>query len=207
MKKTLKILSIMVLTCISPAWGNDINQCKTKIPALFEKHCDDEGYKTDNGLGAAPSYGAYKISDNRVIFVACYKYKTSFKELKKDIANKCNIESEQIAELNNLSRPSTHVKKTQNTQAETKTFTGTVRDETETLIGANVRIPNTNPLCACQTDTDGNFNLTCNSTPPSDAVLEITYIGYTKQTIPLKNFKSGQTITMSVSIAQTNTAS
>lgn len=86
-----------------------------------------------------------------------------------------------------------------NTNAYAETFTGTVRDDIETLIGANVRIPNTNPLCACQTDTDGNFNLTCNSTPPSDAVLEITYIGYTKQTIPLKNFKSGQTITMSES--------
>ncbi|MBR4217586.1 MAG: carboxypeptidase-like regulatory domain-containing protein, partial [Bacteroidales bacterium] len=62
--------------------------------------------------------------------------------------------------------------------AQNQTFTGTVVDANgEPVIGATVVQKGTSNTVA--TDFDGNFSITC----PSGAELEITYVGFGKQTV------------------------
>ncbi len=66
--------------------------------------------------------------------------------------------------------------------AQNQTFTGTVVDPNgEPVIGATVVQKGTSNTTA--TDFDGNFSITC----PAGAELEITYVGYGKQTVQAGN--------------------
>lgn len=71
-----------------------------------------------------------------------------------------------------------------------RTIKGLVKDATgETVIGANVVIKGTTN--GVITDIDGNFIL---SNVPDNAILQISYIGYLTQEIPVKNQNSFQII-------------
>lgn len=75
-------------------------------------------------------------------------------------------------------------------QKKGKKVTGTIIDETgEPVIGANVVQKGTTN--GSITDIDGRFSLEI----PEDAILEISYIGYLTQSIPVKN-KSSLQITL-----------
>ncbi len=66
--------------------------------------------------------------------------------------------------------------------AQNQTFTGTVVDPNgEPVIGATIVQKGTSNTTA--TDFDGNFSITC----PAGAELEITYVGYGKQTVQAGN--------------------
>lgn len=66
------------------------------------------------------------------------------------------------------------------TQQSSKTITGVVKDAAgEPIIGANVVVKGTTN--GTVTDLDGNFSLQC----PSNAVLVVTYVGFSEQEIPV----------------------
>lgn len=72
---------------------------------------------------------------------------------------------------------------TGNVWAQNRTVTGAVKDETgEALIGVSVSVKGTNTGTA--TDINGQFSLT---NVPADAILSISYIGFTTQEISVKN--------------------
>ncbi|MDE7238000.1 MAG: carboxypeptidase-like regulatory domain-containing protein, partial [Paramuribaculum sp.] len=64
--------------------------------------------------------------------------------------------------------------------AQTKTVTGTVTDGVEPIIGATVKVKGS--ANGAMTDLDGKFSLT---NVPANAVLVVSYVGFTTQEIPV----------------------
>lgn len=74
------------------------------------------------------------------------------------------------------------------TQSKTRTISGIVTDQTgEPIIGANVVVKEESNI-GTSTDFDGNFTLNV----PENCKIEITYVGYLSQVLPIKNQSSFQ---------------
>lgn len=89
-----------------------------------------------------------------------------------------------------------------NVFAQTQTIRGRILDKQaqSPLIGANVYIPNTEPLIGSTTDTEGYFEL--KNVPLGRVSVKITYLGYLEQMIPNVQVTSGKEVLLNVALEE-----